>query len=312
MTAEATPQAIVCADIHWSSSPPPCRAAEKDWLAAQETYWGQLRDLQNDLSGVPILIAGDLFDKWNSPIHLVNCVLRWTQGMRLYAIPGNHDEPNHRYQDLSYSAYWNLVEAGRLVNLTPGGTHSLGCLNIHPYPCGFEVLPPNETNSLMIQVAIIHDYIWSAKTGHKGASPKQRCGEWAKKLKGYDVAVFGDNHSGALLRYEGLSILNCGTFMRRTADEENYHPRVGIIYSDGSVQQHMLDTSKDKFVRMAVPVRELESSLRLSLTGLAEELDSLHAEKLEYASFVRQWLKSSSVPSEVQNIILSALEARSK
>jgi hypothetical protein len=41
---------------------------------------------------------------------------------------------------------------------------------------------------------------------------------------------------------------NNGTFFRRKSDEVHYRPWVGLLRSDGTIDPHYLDTSKDKFV----------------------------------------------------------------
>src|SRR5574340_1610341 len=74
--------AILCSDIHLSHRPPLARACEDDWYGVQAGYLQQVFTLAGDVGkprgmrGVPIVIAGDIFDKPQPPVELVNFALR--------------------------------------------------------------------------------------------------------------------------------------------------------------------------------------------------------------------------------------------
>ena len=48
----------------------------------------QIRDLQKEFD-CPVICAGDIFDKWNSPPELIN--FAYDNLPEIYAIPGQHD-----------------------------------------------------------------------------------------------------------------------------------------------------------------------------------------------------------------------------
>ena len=185
--------ALCVADLHLSEKPPVARSVEQNWLGVQEGYINQLRELQT-YHIAPIFIAGDLFDTWHSSAHLITHVIRWLWGMEIYAIPGNHETPHHSYIQMEKSAYYTLVEAGVIKTLTPGGSQSVGPMTVYPYPYGFEIQPPDKDTGLSLKVALIHNFIWTKTTGHPMATEETRFAAWAKKLEGYDIAIFGDNH----------------------------------------------------------------------------------------------------------------------
>jgi DNA repair exonuclease SbcCD nuclease subunit len=300
---------IFVADLHLSEKPPIARSVEENWLKVQARYVEQLRNLQQKHAMAPIFIAGDLFDRWTVSPYLLSNVLGWFYDMKIWAIPGNHDCPNHSYKDLGKSAYWTLVEAYAINHLHPGITHCIGNLMIHPFPFGHKVTPPSKSSDLCLDVALIHDYIWTADTGYEGADPEHRYASWLKKLKGYDVAVFGDNHKGFLLRKDNrLTIANCGTFMRRHSDERSGEPCGILLHSNGAVTRSYFDTSLDKFYDMADSLKENEKDLVIDLAEFANELSALHSEKLDYAKTVIQWAKREGTPDKVMEIILRCLQ----
>ncbi len=319
---ESTVIAIIAADLHWSEDAPISRSAEPNWLNTQKEQMRQLRDLQIHYGKPPIFVAGDLFHKWKSSPLLISNVLSWLYGMEVFAIPGNHDLPEHDYLQLCKSAYWTLVEAGAIHHLIPGGTHSFGSLVIHPFPHGFEVIKPNrDKHDLCLHVALIHQYIWTKATGHEGANEDSRSKVWERRLAGYDSAFFGDNHKGFHLKLTEESqkaespkhIFNCGTFICRNSDEKDYKPRVGLLYEDGSVEKwFFLGKENERWLEMDGVVGGLEESLQMDLSGFAEELADLQAEKMDFIRVVLRWAERNKVPAAVMQCLVRAMGVKQK
>ena len=110
--------AILCSDLHLSLQRPACRA-DDDWMGVQAGYLNQLKQLAVDsnysFGTLPIAFAGDLFDKWNVQPELINFALEHLpDGM--ICVPGQHDLPNHRLDQVHRSGYGVLVAAGKIVD----------------------------------------------------------------------------------------------------------------------------------------------------------------------------------------------------
>lgn len=229
----------------------------------------------------------------------------------IYAIPGNHDLPHHNLREIERSAYWTLVEAGVISNLTHGTAHGIGQMDVTPFPHTIDVEPSDRQTGLCPSVALIHSFIWTKDTGHPGASPDSHWNAWVKRLSGYDIAVFGDNHKGFVTaRQNDLAIINCGTFMRRTMDEKDYKPFVGLIMSDWTVRRELLDVSADQFTAIDKIGTDLSEALRINLDRFAEALNELHSEQLNYAKLVMLYLEQNDVPDEVKRYMLNAIGVR--
>ena len=111
--------AIVCSDIHLSHKPPLARSGEPDWYVAMARPLNELRGLHSDY-GVPVVIAGDIFDRWNSPPELIRFALdNLPKGA--WVIPGQHDLPYHDYGALNRSALGVLIKADWVPNLSEIG-----------------------------------------------------------------------------------------------------------------------------------------------------------------------------------------------
>ena len=106
--------AILCSDLHLSHRPPLARAREPDWYEAMMHPLDELDDLTGD--NLPVICGGDVFDKWNSPPELINFALAELPGT-MESVAGQHDLPHHSWPERRKSAYWTLVESGKIKTL---------------------------------------------------------------------------------------------------------------------------------------------------------------------------------------------------
>lgn len=298
---------LAVGDLHFSEKAPVARSVETDWLSVQEGYVKQLRAAQEEFK-VPILIPGDIFHKWNSSPLLINYVIRWFQGMDIYAIPGNHDMPHHNYLQLEKSAYWTLVEAGVIKHLMPGAAQMIGGMDVSAFPHSFEVKSTGRKTGIVASVALIHAFIWTKATAYPGADINSNWSAWTKKLGDYDIAIFGDNHKGFLTtRQNDLAIANCGTFIRRNTDEREYQPYIVKIMSDWTVNRIMLNTEHDQFADLDEIESGLGAALQDKLDDFSASLADLHSEQVSYAKKVQLYLEQVQAPDVVRDYMLRAV-----
>ncbi len=296
------PVAIACSDIHLSETAPWARSGEKDWYAAMEKPLAELRGLSKRLN-VPVLCAGDIFDKWKASPELINFALdALPAGM--YCIPGQHDLPLHNIFDLHKSALWTLVKVKK-VKLVPKETRYVMGLGYHPdmllygYSWGVPVTRP--APSKLLRIALVHAYESEPGKEHPGAKPSN----FKKTYAGFDTVIIGDNHVPVDARFNGTTIFGCGGFMRRKTDDK-HRPRVGIIMQDGSVQPHYLDTTGESFnTEPAGPAPSVQE-----YGPFISKLQNLNKQDLDYPGRLRE--KARSAPSEVRLLLEKALDAPSR
>jgi hypothetical protein len=292
--------AIVCSDLHLSQLPPVARSAEPDWYAAMARPLRELRELQKKYRA-PVLIAGDIFDQWNSPAELINFAIK-NLPKECYAIPGQHDLPHHNYEELNRSAYGTLVEAGVIKNLTsnisvllsprvwvtgfPWGTSLAACTN--PYDG--------------LKIALIHKYCWMPGSSYENAPPENHAYALNSLLAGYDLKVYGDNHKG----FQRGSTFNCGGFMRRKTDEALYEPMVGLVYASGKIIPHRLDQSKTLLLTKAKEEKELDIP---NLNQFIEELSNLSHDAIDFVEACKNFCVRHKVGERTQQFIQEAMEA---
>ena len=299
--------ALLTADIHLSHMPPVARSAEPDWYETMGRYLTEVDvmsrvEFRKGTKQLPVICAGDIFDRWNAGPELINFAIDYLP--KMYAVAGQHDLPHHNLDDLHRSAYWTLVEAGTITNLESGRAYAVNDMVLYGFPWGVELggLIRGDGNQLLI--AVTHAYIYDQGHRYPGASKTSHLGNFVNRLRGFDVAVFGDNHSSFLATAGNCNVINCGCLFRRKQDERSYKPSVGLLYDDGSIKQRFLDTSQDKWIDELPVTVEGESDL----TEFLAELKSADSEALDFRDAVLRHLKDHDVTDGVKAELLEALE----
>lgn len=301
------PIAVLCADLHLSLTPPPARAGEKNWVEAMARPLGELQEAAEEGGGIPILCAGDVFDRWNAPAELLNIADRIVPAP-LYAIPGQHDLPLHNLADIERSAYWTLHIMNRLQHIAwrSGDTMKLGNgeADVQFVPWGEEIPPAPEGRQT--HILITHRYVWAEGASYPGADESGHIKPLSKTLKGYAVAVFGDNHKGfTSTTPDGTVVFNCGGMMRRKSDEADYCPGYGLLFSDGTVERRYFDTSKDVFT----PVTESSPLLAAgSFDKFLSSLSELQTAVPDFPTVLRRLSERPTTPDGVRKVIQEVLE----
>lgn len=291
--------AIAIADLHLSLQAPACRA-EEDWLGVQANYLKRVRDMADEHE-VPVLCAGDIFDRCNTTPELVNFALDHLP-KSMICVAGNHDLPNHRFADLYRSGYGVLENAGHIIDVS-GSSHAFGNGWVVSGAAWGQNMPVPIDR--LHNIALVHAYIWRKGCSHGGAPEGGHFKEWGKRLRGFDVAVFGDNHQRFRANAGGCRVLNCGTFLRRRLDEVEQRPAIGVIYSDGFTEQLPMDITTDCFVdQVADAMLETE----VDMSAFLHQLDGLSGDtELDFQAHVRRYLRENETEHRVERVLLNAI-----
>lgn len=286
--------AIFCSDFHLTETAPPARSAEPDWMEAQDRMLRQLVVLAGS-HVCPIICAGDLFDRHNPSPALIN----WTIDHlpKMYAVPGQHDLPHHRYEDVDRSAYWTLVKAGMIIDLN---VKTWCDFRFYGFPWEVGVREPR-ISDVSKRVAVSHRFVWTKTTGYSGAPDTGTVKAIAKLYEGYDVAVFGDNHQG--FSKGGVpAIFNCGCLIRRKANERGYKPRVGLLRGDGTVDSHFLDISEDVWADQPDDEPDMPEMVE-DLRDFIAELKDSSVDVVDFEESVNRWMAEHDCSDPVRKIL---------
>jgi Calcineurin-like phosphoesterase len=312
--------AVVVSDLHLSEKPPAARAGEEDWWRAQFDTFMQAEAVAHT-HGVDILIAGDIFDRWSPPVELVNKALAMFQECRcqVYAVPGQHDLPYHRYNERTRSAYGNLMWSGALVDISAGTTffpeNSAGRnFAVTGFPWGSELQPwdpPKRCQPLEATIALCHRYVWQAGYGYTGAATEHKTMRAMQQLRGYDFAVFGDNHKGFMRHGDAEekfpTVINCGGMMRRNSDELDRQPAfylLGWVLHQPAVERFLFDTSKDNF---EVVAQIAPQQPQAEVVEFVRSLRDAAAGSVDYAEAVVRYCTDTKPKPSVTALLLEAI-----
>lgn len=300
--------AICVADIHLSLNPPLWRSNESDWFAAMKRSLDEIVFLQKEYD-CPVLCAGDIFHKWNSLPEVVNFAIDNLPD-KMYCIPGQHDLPLHNLDDIEKSAYWTLVQAGKITNINDLINIASSEITLYGTPFGKKIKPITH-ESTFLQIAVVHEYTWIKGHSYPGASKDSLLGYKAvlyhdQKWKGYDIVIYGDNHKGfqATNNKKTTWFWNCGSLMRRNSDQINYNPRIGIIYKDGTMAPQHLQLHNEKYLEIS---DEHIGEDLIDLKQLIRELEKLDSNDLDFREMMEQHLKKNNINKSICNIILKAM-----
>lgn len=295
---------IFVADLHLSSTAPIARSKEPCWFEAMKRPLRQLQALADD-SGAPIVCAGDVFDRWNPSPELLNFALDELPFM--YSIPGQHDLPYHRYDDIRRSGYWTLVKAGKIHHLPDTNVvHPNPTISLQGFRFGGELRPNIEKSPLVLDVAVVHQYLWKEGKSYANPNPEHHYRKTRMLLEGFDIAVFGDNHipfSVPLAR--GTTILNCGSLMRRTIDQINYRPRIWYITHTDAC--HQLQTETVDIEKDIIEVGD-KTKVDPNIEKFVRDLKHHKLTSYDFRSQVIEYIEKNKVSPRVSKIIYSLME----
>jgi DNA repair exonuclease SbcCD nuclease subunit len=297
---------ILCSDLHLCHTPPPARATEPSWYDAMRRVADELFQLKGQLE-VPLVLAGDVFDKPNPPLELVNFAI--VNVPVVHAVPGQHDLLNHVHADLHKTAYFTLVQAGVVKDINPESPTEVDSLVLHGFPWEFPLKKcPKQPGTFYLNVAVIHHYAWIAGHGYdNNMSPsKDRVSNLMTTLTGYDSVLFGDNHKNFVGAKKGTSIFNPGSLMRRHSDQKDHKPCVGLLKRDGTIEKHFLDVSQDKFIDVAAAQEKV--SKEIDLDEFLEEIAAKGEAGLDYVAAVKRAVEGESVSKRTKRIVIECVE----
>lgn len=302
------PDAILTADWHLRLDNPECRT-DNIWTTLKNKInfiWEILNELETRHGYTPpILFAGDLFNRFNPTIELVNLTLRCIP--ELIGTPGNHDLPAHRIEGLNRSGIGLLNWAEKILLFDEIATISRKEWNfrVTGFPFDSPLAPCTDVSNKK-SVAIIHQFVYHGRKPFPGATGGAHA--IMKKLEGYDLILSGDNHQPFTYKNkEGQLIVNPGSLSRQTAAQIDHKPRIYLWYADvneavpvyipidtNAVSRKHIEIVKERESRIEAFVQRLTTN-----TSLAEELNFEHS--------MRTFLRENEVSRAVKTIILNAM-----
>ena len=280
---------ILTSDWHLRESTPECRT-DDFW----EAQWKKI-DFIKELSekhGAFVLVGGDMFHHWKpSPNLIRTCIEHFPFGV--HTIYGQHDLPQHNWNHREKSGIAAL-EASNTVEVLPN--------------CSWGQEPDPDLPSFTVKgkkILVWHKMVWQGKRLWPGQDDPSSIAVM-KKYPEYDLILTGDNHKPFVEEYDGRLLVNPGSLMRQSADQQDYRPRV-----------YLYDIERDLVVPEYLPI-ESDAVSRLHLEKRVEKEDRIEAfisklqgewdAGLSFEANLRRFLQANKVLDSTKQIINEALD----
>lgn len=291
--------AVACSDIHLSDKAPVARAGEPDWHGKQREALDFIVDVSLEHE-VPLIVAGDLFHLPRSTPAMEILAMGCLKRAPLIMIPGQHDLPNHLFENAGRGSY-GVIRAFLAETAPIKLDRAPPLVDYHLFPYGF---PRPSCESLNgINVAVMHDLVWRGKEPYPGAPDGGNVHNLVESMPGYDFIVAGDNHKGFCTTVDDTVVVNCGSMMRRTAEQENYSPRCYILYDDKTAEPVYLPIEDDVFTREH---RDAQKERDERVEAFVSHLKDIEVD-LSFEVNMDRFIAANKVDSEVSTLIREAM-----
>jgi UDP-2,3-diacylglucosamine pyrophosphatase LpxH len=311
------PLALVVSDVHLSFTPPTLHVDNPDWFDHIGRNFEWLFE-QATKYNVPILIAGDIFDKAISDSRLLSFVISLFSKtpQPIYAVAGNHDLPFHSIDRIEESGYAVLMKAGVLIDCSESQSYVRNNTLVQVH--GYHWLKP--FNSIIqqdmgaIQIALVHRMLTDGKAGWYPGCNEHTIDVVMKQFNHYfHYAVFGDNHVPFESFYNAIQgkihVLNPGGFIRRTRSDLDLVPRAYLLQLRGAAKVEVpTDIARAGETRGTVDARECVAvgEPEISVVSAFASLPSFLSESSDgtyvvpdITTLYRQYVSTLSVPEVV-------------
>jgi len=125
------------------------------------------------------------------------------------------------------------------------------------------------------------------------------------KLKGFDVALFGDNHKQFQARSDDCQVLNPGCLIPRKIDEQENAPCAGLLLDDGTIQIHHFDVTDDVWIEKEEEI--CPEAENVELDEFLRGLEKLETGFPDYREAVLKYIQDHDVGEGVKKEMLSIL-----
>ena len=288
--------AILCADIHLRTDTPIART--DDYFSAQQKKIHFIRDLQKK-HDCPVLIAGDLFNSHKASHRLVGWAIDNLPD-KIVCVPGNHELKAHSLELIDDSPLSVLAKAGKIILLLNSNEYvCCNNLTIFGFPFGTEL------ENKKADVALWHHMVWTGKSPWPGCT-NPNADEVLEKFDKFKLIITGDNHKSFVVKKDNRLLVNPGSVMRMTTEQESHVPCVFLYsYKLNTVECVPLPIEEDVISREHLENKEVRDR---RIEAFIQSLSDQGLIGLDFEHNLDQFIQSNKIKKEVKEIIYKAME----
>ena len=272
---------ILCSDLHLRVTVPICRKeTEAQWV---ETQTKQLSFIAEEAHkrNCGIAMAGDIYHKPSVPDIMKNIFFSIFEGLSVGIMPGQHDLPNHNYNEIERSSFGVLWNSGKFQSMCTFGDYIL---------YGEEEITTRKKSNILF----LHDLIFENEKSIPPNVEAKLAQDVLDKYPDYDWILCGDNHHGFHYKNKGRHLIMSGCINRQAADYIDYEPCIWFIDTKENIVEkilmpddvNMVDTShiknkEEKEERVSAFVTSIKENKGVSLDFEENVRNSLLSKDIE-------------------------------
>jgi len=281
---------ILTADWHLRSDVPICRKeTEIEWYGLQSSILQFIANMANKREA-KLCIVGDIFHRAKSENKIVNMFLYSAFAKEgIYAIAGNHDLPEHSWNNMTDSSFGSLLLSERIKLLEEIGTAN----NFNqPFRGKGDIL---FTHQLILDDPAKLSKIKGAKT------PQQMLDEFpAAKL-----ICTGDGHGTIVYEKKGRLLINPGSITRQTSDQKDFKPCIFYIDTDDFSTLERIDLPDTGEISDTHRKAIAEKEERIS--AFVEKIASSKNITMDFEHNVKNAISESELDKDVEKTVFALM-----
>lgn len=303
------PSALIISDLHARDDIPLCRT--DDFMSV---FFEKCRIIKSicEKYNIPLLIAGDIFDKAKPSPGLIKLVL--DNLPNFIAIPGNHDIPNHNMDLYDKSGLAVLEASGKCI---VANKNQLRIINpgqywdgqndwvVAAFPYGLDITKPRRVPKNKRIICMTHQMVIREDDQTFGKNFTQNI-DLLKAHPYYDLIASGDNHRCFTKEYNGKLLINQGGISRQTADRKEHQPVLFLWYCENNSFEEI----PIPIIIDSVSVKHIdEKNVKESIAN--DYIDNIKNSKhigIDFIKNMKDHLNINDVEKNVSDIILEGLE----
>ena len=296
------PDLILTADLHLRDDQPVCRTDNFWNVQIKKLKW--LNRIQKEYDNIPILCAGDVFEKWKTSPKLLSMAINYLPS-KIISVPGNHDLPAHNLKRLKESGYQTLIEAKNLFYVNKEKDLKLLDYDVVIYGFPFDSSLNNAKKKELYtrKIAIIHKHVYKGRKPFPGATGG--VSSIIKKLSNFDMILSGDNHISFTYEKNNTLLVNPGSFTRQKADQINHKPRIYLYYAKtNSVEPIYLEIDKHVISREHI---DKNKELNKNVQKFVNELNNNFDVELDFEENMKKEIYQNKIDKKVEIKIMEAM-----
>jgi len=301
---------VLTSDWHIRDDTPLCRT--DDYEIAQIKKLSYIDEYMQSIDALMLLHAGDVCDK-GRPVNsqMVESLILGYAPTKIYGVPGNHDLPYHKLNNLKKSSLNVLIKAKQFIYLsseTPTPIIQESNCILYGFPYGTEMVHLTEDElkrytDACTCIAITHQLVFEKSIPY-GVKKGVLAIDLLKQFSEYKIILTGDNHQSFVVEHEGRYLVNPGSLLRMDADQVDHKPSL-YVWDGETIKREFIPIEEGVVSREHIEVKQERDG---RIDAYVERMNADYEVGLSFEKNIDTHLLKNKVRQNVEDKIREAIE----